>query len=92
MGRAAATGLARERRRVSVGEVVRVVQGLEEPVGEEGPVSDSALGTRVIAPFWEELESDLMSRLDAVSIEDLCREAEQQTIESEGRRSFDFVI
>ena len=36
--------LARERRRVSVGEVVRVVQGLEEPVGEDGPVSDSALG------------------------------------------------
>ena len=28
--------LARERRRVSVGEVVRVVQGLEEPVGEDG--------------------------------------------------------
>ena len=84
--------LARERRRVSVGEVVRVVQGLEEPVGEEGPVSDLALGTRVIAPFWEELENGLMSRLDAVSIEDLCREAERQTIESEGRRSFDFVI
>jgi hypothetical protein len=46
----------------------------------------------VIAPFWEELETDLMSRLEGVSIEDLCREAEQQTIESEGRRSFDFVI
>ena len=84
--------LARERRRVSVGEVVRIVQGLEEPVGEDGPVSVSALGTRVIGPFWDELESDLFSRLDSVSIEDLCREAEQQTIESEGRRSFDFVI
>ena len=36
--------LARERRRVTVGEIVRVVQGLEEPVGEDGPVSDSALG------------------------------------------------
>jgi Rrf2 family iron-sulfur cluster assembly transcriptional regulator len=84
--------LARERRRVSVGEVVRVVQGLEEAVGEEGPVSESALGKRVIGPFWEELESDLMARLDAVSVEDLCRQAEQQTIESEGRRSFDFVI
>ena len=55
-------------------------------------MSDSALGTRVIGPFWDELEHDLMSRLDAVSVEDLCREAEQQTIESEGRRSFDFAI
>jgi Rrf2 family protein len=84
--------LARERRRVSVGEIVRVVQGLEEPVGEEGPASESALGTRVIAPFWEEVEQDLMARLDGVSVEDLCRQAEAQTIESEGRRSFDFVI
>ena len=84
--------LARERRRVSVGEIVRVVQGLEEPVGEDGPISDSALGTRVIGPFWDELEQDLMGRLDSVSVEDLCRDAEQQTIESEGRRSFDFVI
>jgi Rrf2 family transcriptional regulator, iron-sulfur cluster assembly transcription factor len=84
--------LARERRRVSVGEIVRVVQGLEEPVGEDGPVSDSALGTRVIGPFWEELEQDLMARLDAVSIEDLCREAESHTIESEGRRSYDYAI
>ena len=77
---------------MSVGEIVRVVQGLEEPVGEDGPVSDSALGVRVIGPFWDELEHDLMTRLDAVSVEDLCRDAEQQTIESEGRRSFDFVI
>ncbi|MGD9507746.1 MAG: Rrf2 family transcriptional regulator [Geminicoccaceae bacterium] len=84
--------LARERRRISVAEVVRVVQGLEEPVGEDGPTSESLLGTKVIGPFWEELESDLMTRLEAVSIEDLCRQAEQQSVESEGRRSFDFVI
>lgn len=84
--------LARERRRVSVGEVVRIVQGMEEPVGDESGPSVSALGVRVIGPFWEEVEQDLMARLDAVSIEDLCREAEAQSIESEGRRSFDFVI
>jgi Rrf2 family protein len=84
--------LARERRRISVAEVVRVVQGLEESVGEEGPVSESSLGTKVLAPFWEELENDLMTRLEAVSVEDLCRQAERQAVESEGRRSFDFVI
>ena len=84
--------LARERRRISVGEVVRVVQGLEEPVGDDGPLSESALGTSVIGPFWEEIEADLMNRLDGVSIEDLCREGERRAIESEGRRSFDFVI
>jgi Rrf2 family protein len=84
--------LARERRRVSVGEVVRIVQGMEEPVGDDTGTSESALSTRVIGPFWDEVEQDLMTRLDAVSIEDLCREAESQAVESEGRRSFDFVI
>ena len=84
--------LARERRRVSVGEVVRVVQGMEEAVGDDAGPSESALGTQVIGPFWEEVESDLMARLDAATIEDLCREAETRAVESEGRRSFDFVI
>lgn len=84
--------LARERRRVSVGEVVRVVQGMEEPVGEDTGASESALGLRVIGPFWDEVEQDLMARLDSVTIEDLCREAESNMVESESRRSFDFVI
>ena len=84
--------LARERRRVTVGEIVRVVQGLEEPVSEEGPVSVSDLGTHVITPFWEGVERDLMARLDGVTVEDLCANAEAQAVESEGRRSFDYVI
>lgn len=84
--------LARERRRVTVGEIVRVVQGLEEPVAEDGPVSMSALGVRVIGPFWEGVERDLMARLDGVTVEELCGDAETAGIESEGRRSFDFVI
>lgn len=84
--------LARERRRISVGEIVRVLQGLEEPSGDEGPSSESALGTQVIAPFWDRIERDLLAKLDAVTVEELCQEADAQKIESEGRRSFDFVI
>ena len=84
--------LARERRRVSVGEVVRVVQGLEEAPGEDGPTSESALGAKVIGPFWDTLERELMTRLDGVTVEELCQEAEARKIESEGRRSYDFVI
>ena len=84
--------LARERRRVSVGEVVRIVLGMEELVGEEAGGSESALGAQVIAPFWETLEQELMARLDKVTVEDLCHEAEAKAVESEGRRSLDFVI
>ncbi len=84
--------LARERRRVSVGEIVRVVHGMEEAVGDEAGPSESALGVQVIGPFWEEVENDLMVRLDGATIEDLCREAEGRAVESEGRRTLDFVI
>ncbi len=84
--------LARERRRVSVGEIVRVVHGIEEAVGDEAGPSESALGVQVIGPFWEEVENDLMVRLDGATIEDLCREAEGRAVESEGRRTLDFVI
>ena len=84
--------LARERRRITVGQVVRVVQGSEEVVEEAGPVSESDLGARVMAPFWQDIEQDLMRRLEEVTIEDLCQKAGDAGIESDARRSIDFVI
>ncbi len=84
--------LARERRRVTVGEVIRVLEGGEADHSDVPAESGSPLGAQVINPFWEKVSRELMERLDAVTIEDLCREAEGQAIESEGRSSFDFVI
>jgi Rrf2 family protein len=81
--------LARERRRVTVGEVIRVLEGADdsEPIDAGSP-----LGRNVINPFWQRMSHDMMVRLDKLTIEDLCREAEEKSIESEGRGSFDFVI
>src|SRR5512143_1308170 len=64
--------LARERRRVTIGEIVRVVRAMEtaaDPVEE--PVG-SPLGIRVVRPLWQELQEECMRRLDAVTIDDLC--------------------
>ncbi len=83
--------LARERRRITVGEIVRTLAGLDR----EDPAdlaSASELGRRVMLPFWTGVERDLLDRLDAVTIEDLCRRAEEAGIESEARLSYDFVI
>ena len=44
--------------------------------GGEAP-SVSPLGTRVVAPFWEQIERELLSTLEAVTIEDLCNRAER---------------
>ncbi|KAB7742626.1 Rrf2 family transcriptional regulator [Parvibaculum sedimenti] len=67
--------LARERRRITVGEVVRVV-GAMESADDPVTTGPSELGERVIAPLWEEVQRDLMERLEKITIDDLCRRAE----------------
>lgn len=64
--------LAKERRRISLGDLVRTVRRLE--TGED-PISDpagSALGHQVVRPLWLELQEETMRRLDALTLEDLC--------------------
>lgn len=84
--------LARERRRVSVGEIVRVVRALEtsEEAPEEAPSSE--LGRDVIHPMWAELQEEIMRRLDSISIDDLCMRAYQAGIISEVTQKMDFSI
>lgn len=84
--------LARERRRVSVGDVVRVVRGIEELPAQETLASSSELGRKVIGPFWAGTERDLMARLDGVTIEQLCRRAGDAQVASEAQRDVDFAI
>jgi len=66
--------LARERRKVSIGDIVRTVRGLEtveDPIEAPG----SALGVQVLRPLWHELQEETMRRLDALTLEDLCTRA-----------------
>ncbi len=84
--------LARERRRITVGEIVRVVRGLDGQIADEDERASSDLGEAVVQPFWDEIEANLMQQLDGVSIEDLCRRAEESSVPSEARRSIDFAI
>ena len=69
--------LARERRRISVGDVVRVAESIED--GEEERIKPrSDLGQRVVAPLIQSLQDDVMARLDSITIEDLCQRARNQ--------------
>ncbi|WGF87029.1 RrF2 family transcriptional regulator [Marinivivus vitaminiproducens] len=74
--------MARERRRVSVGDVMRVVQGLDDVPADDVQGSHSPLGRAVIGPFWTAVESELMDKLDNITIDDLCRQAEQAGVPS----------
>ena len=81
--------LARERRRISVADVVAVVEANDT---EPSTISSSELGEQVMAPFWAEHERAALSRLDSVTIEDLCREAEKSRVRREARDGIDFAI
>lgn len=84
--------LARERRRISIGDIVRVVREMESSNNLIEDTPGSALGNQVVRPLWLELQNDLMDRLDLLSVDDLCNRANKAGITSEGRRNLDFTI
>ncbi len=84
--------LARERRRISVGEIVTVVRAMEttEDPFQDVPASD--LGKNVIRPMWGELQDEIMQRLEAITIDDLCMRAYRDGVHSEAQQKLDFII
>jgi Rrf2 family protein len=84
--------LARERRRISLGDIVRTVRNLE--TGED-PITDpagSALGHEVVRPLWLELQQETMQRLDSLTLEDLCARAHRAGIAGRLAQGGDFEI
>ena len=82
--------LARERRRIPLGEIVRIVASMDTDEEDEDTGSD--LGRVVLRPLWQDLEEEALVKLDAVSIEDLCKTARTAGIDSTARKSADFNI
>ncbi|EKV31971.1 putative transcriptional regulator of cysteine synthase, Rrf2 family [Caenispirillum salinarum AK4] len=84
--------LARERRRVTVGEIVRVVQAMEAAEDPYKDLPGSPLGVNVVRPLWGELQEEVMERLESITIDDLCTKAFQSGLESEAHKAMDFTI
>ncbi|MEO1018469.1 MAG: Rrf2 family transcriptional regulator [Pseudomonadota bacterium] len=83
--------LARERRRITIADVIATVSGNEEQ-DVESLISNSAVGAEVMRPFWANIENDLVNRLGEVTVEDLCKDAERAGIQSETVADANFVI
>lgn len=84
--------LARERRRITLGQIARVVRELENSDnGDEDDVS-SILADQVLQPIWSEMQKDLMVRLDKITIEDICRRATGLDIERASETNANFTI
>ncbi|HEV2189502.1 MAG TPA: Rrf2 family transcriptional regulator [Stellaceae bacterium] len=84
--------LARERRRVSVGDIVRTVRELETVADPIETPSASALGHQVLQPLWLELQEETMRRLDALTLEDLCARAHRAGVAGRTAEGGDFAI
>ncbi len=67
--------LAKERRRLTLADIVRVALRVDEeeglPTQHLAPVSLEA----AIAPALEEIEADILQRLEGVTLDDLCARA-----------------
>ncbi len=85
--------LAKERRRISVGDVVRVAEAIEEQQdkGDDG-AARSELGMSIVTPLIKSIQDDVMAQLDAITIEDLCQRARAAGVESGNGTSADFTI
>ena len=84
--------LARERRRISVGEIVRIVTDLETENVVENTLTDSEISGKVLNPMWGKIQNTTLEQLDKITIEDLCIKANERGIQCEGRQTLDYAI
>ena len=81
--------LARERRRICVGDIIRIVSKIDktpefpEPLSAEKGGSELAL--KVVRPLWQKVQNEIMDHFDNTTIEQLCDLARHQNITSEAR-------
>ena len=83
--------LARERRRITMGEIVRVSILSEE--SDDATAADSSdLITSVVTPIVTEAGKSLMSALEAVTVEELCKHSQREGVFKESVGAVDFTI
>jgi Rrf2 family protein len=83
--------LAKDRRLVTVRDIVEIVSKLE---ASEDPdqESQSPLAERVVRPVLEKAARELLKSLEAITIEDLCDRADKESVPRAGGVRQDFTI
>ena len=84
--------LAKERRRVTVADIIKVVRTMEAGKKDNDHAEGSELGQKVVYPLWNELQDYALEKLSKTSIDDLCTRGDLAGIVSEGRENLDFII
>lgn len=82
--------LARERRRITAASILRAVSS--EAGGDPGEAPDCLLVRQVIAPIVEAAGKVFLDKLETITIDDICRRAEDLKLCDEKGAGADFTI
>jgi Rrf2 family iron-sulfur cluster assembly transcriptional regulator len=83
--------LARERRRITVGEIVRVAMSLSTAEPDDLG-AHSVLLERVIEPAVSRAGETFLGNLDSITVEQMCETAEKTHVPDDEKVSGDFAI
>ncbi len=83
--------LARERRRITAGDIARAAM---QEAGDDGlgPAPHSRLVDEVIAPEVMRASQAFLTVLDGITVEELCRRAQDEAVFGAARADSDFTI
>jgi Rrf2 family iron-sulfur cluster assembly transcriptional regulator len=82
--------LARERRRITAGDIVRAA--MSEGDEDEVMQAESRLVEQIVTPMIDRAGEAFLQALDAVTVDDLCREALERAAFSTTADASDFTI
>ena len=81
--------LARERRRISVGDICAVLDEKDDDMQGYG---GTPLGGKIVLPVWESAHTQMMGALAEVNLADLCEKATSNNIRKDAEEKMDFAI
>lgn len=90
--------LARERRRITVADIVRAasspapVMNGSKADPEDGGAEPSALVRDVVVPAIDQASEIFLEKLQEITVDDLCRDAQSRRVFGEAAPNYDFNI
>ena len=82
--------LARERRRITVGDICELLDDDNED--DFTAYATTPLGKQVVQPVWLAAHTQLMEHLKQVNLADLCEQASTKNIRKDNQQHLDFAI
>jgi Rrf2 family protein len=82
--------LARERRRITVAEIIRAASGAPNSDGEQS--DESVLVRDVVVPAIDSAAEFFLERLQQITVDDLCQETQKRAVFGTTMPGYDFTI